>query len=79
MEKERWKIEDERNTVEQEKNKKEDEIKSLRLQLNEFNLNFEKILSREKELNMELDLLKRDKNHLILNVLYTSLYFKKIK
>ena len=67
MEKERWKIEDERNTVEQEKNKKEDEIKSLRLQLNEFNLNFEKILSREKELNMELDLLKRDKNHLILN------------
>ncbi|MFA5009323.1 MAG: hypothetical protein WC534_01925 [Candidatus Paceibacterota bacterium] len=67
MEKERWKIEDERNTVEQEKNKKEDEIKSLRLQLNEFNLNFEKILSREKELNMELDLLKRDKNYLILN------------
>ena len=67
MEKERWKIEDERNAVEQEKNKKEDEIKSLRLQLNEFNLNSEKILSREKELNMELDLLKRDKDHLILN------------
>ncbi|MFA5087029.1 MAG: hypothetical protein WC470_01855 [Candidatus Paceibacterota bacterium] len=65
MEKERWKVEDERNTVELEKNKKEDEIKSLRLQLNEFNLTFEKILAREKELNMELDLLKRDRDKII--------------
>jgi DNA repair exonuclease SbcCD ATPase subunit len=65
-EKERWKIEDERNAVEEEKNKKEDEIKSLRLQLKECDFNFEKVLSREKELNMELALLKRDHTHLIL-------------
>lgn len=65
-EKERWKIEDERNAVEEEKNKKEDEIKSLRLQLKECDFNFEKVLSREKELNMELSLLKRDHTHLIL-------------
>ncbi len=65
-EKERWKIEDERNAVEEEKNKKEDEIKSLRLQLKECDFNFEKVLSREKELNMELSLLKRDHRHLIL-------------
>jgi hypothetical protein len=65
-EKERWKIEDERNAVEEEKNKKEDELKSLRLQLKECDLNFEKVISREKELNMELALLKRDHSHIIL-------------
>ena len=37
----------------------------MRLQLNEFNLTFEKILAREKELNMELDLLKRDRDKII--------------
>jgi len=66
LEKERWKVEDERNAVEEEKNKKEDELKSLRLQLNEFNISYEKILAREKELNLELSSLKRDKENLLL-------------
>lgn len=65
IEKDRWKIEEERNAVEDEKNKKEDEIKSLRLQFNEFDLAFEKIISREKELNMELELLKRDRDKIV--------------
>jgi len=38
----------------------------LRLQLNEFNISYEKILAREKELNLELSSLKRDKENLLL-------------
>lgn len=67
VEKERWKVEDNRNTIEKEKDEKEDEIKSLRLQLRECDLNAEKILSKEKEITQELEILKRDRDRIILS------------
>ena len=66
VEKERWKVEDDRNVIEKEKDEKEDEIKSLRLQLRECDLNAEKILSKEKELTQELEILKRDRDRIVL-------------
>jgi len=47
--------------IETEQNKKEDEIKSLKLQLKECVLAFEKILTKEKQLNLELEMLRRDR------------------
>jgi len=51
--------------IETEQNKKEDEIKSLKLQLKECVLAFEKILTKEKQLNLELEMLRRDREKLI--------------
>jgi hypothetical protein len=65
-EKERWAIEDERNIVEKEKNEKEDEIKSLRLQMRECELNSEKVSVKEKEIIQGLEILKRDRDRIIL-------------
>lgn len=65
-EKERWKVEDDRNTIEKEKDEKEDEIKSLRLQMRECELNSEKVLTKEKEINQELEILRRDRDRIIL-------------
>ena len=65
-EKERWKVEDERNTIEKEKDEKEDDIKSLRLQMRECELNSEKVLAKEKEINQELEILRRDRDRIIL-------------
>jgi len=65
-EKERWKVEDDRNTIEKEKDEKEDEIKSLRLQMRECELNSEKVLVKEKEINQELEILRRDRDRIIL-------------
>jgi predicted nucleic acid-binding Zn-ribbon protein len=66
FEKERWKIEDQRNDVVLEQEEKEDEIKSLRAQLNECEYNFEKIISKERELNLELEILRRDREDILL-------------
>jgi len=66
VEKERWKVEDDRNTIEKEKDAKEDEIKSLKLQMRECDLNAEKIMGKEKEATQELEILKRDKDRIIL-------------
>lgn len=66
IEKERWNVEDDRNAVEKEKDDKEDEIKSLRLQMRECELNAEKTLAKEKEIIQELEILKRDKDRIIL-------------
>ncbi|MFA5169465.1 MAG: hypothetical protein WC420_01780 [Candidatus Paceibacterota bacterium] len=65
-EKERWKVEDDRNTIEKEKDEKEDEIKSLRLQMRECELNSEKVLVKEKEINQELEILRRDRDRILL-------------
>jgi len=65
-EKERWRVEDDRNSIEKEKDEKEDEIKSLRLQMRECELNSEKVLAKEKEINQELEILKRDRDRIIL-------------
>jgi hypothetical protein len=65
-EKERWAIEDERNIVEKEKDDKEDEIKSLRLQMRECELNSDKVSVKEKEITQELEILKRDRDRIIL-------------
>ena len=65
-EKERWKVEDDRNAIEKEKDEKEDEIKSLRLQMRECELNSEKVLVKEKEINQGLEILKRDRDRIIL-------------
>ncbi|MFA6347966.1 MAG: hypothetical protein WCX30_00885, partial [Candidatus Paceibacterota bacterium] len=66
FEKERWKIEDQRNDVGLEQEEKEDEIKSLKAQLNECSYNFEKIVSKERELNLELEILRRDREDILL-------------
>lgn len=66
IEKERWKVEDERNNIEQEKYNKEDEIKSLKLQIRECDLNAEKVMAKEKDTLLQLEVLKRDKNRIIL-------------
>ena len=66
FEKERWKIEEERTACEKEKDDKEDEIKSLKLQIRECDLNCEKVLVREKDLNQELQILTKDRDRIIL-------------
>jgi len=66
IEKERWRVEDERNEIEKEKYDKEDEIKSLRLQIRECDLNAEKVLAKEKDTLQQLEILKRDRNRIIL-------------
>ncbi|MFA5086249.1 MAG: hypothetical protein WC468_01450 [Candidatus Paceibacterota bacterium] len=66
IEKERWKVEDDRNLIEKEKDGREDEIKSLRLQMRECEINAEKTLAKEKEVIQELEILKRDKDRIIL-------------
>ncbi|MFA5714149.1 MAG: hypothetical protein WC998_00230 [Candidatus Paceibacterota bacterium] len=66
IEKERWRTEDDRNSIEKEKDEKEDEIKSLRLQLRECDLNAEKITAAEKEIAQDLEILKRDRDKIIL-------------
>jgi DNA repair exonuclease SbcCD ATPase subunit len=66
VEKERWRVEDERNSIEKEKYEKEDEIKSLRLQVRECDLNAEKVMAKEKDTLQQLEILKRDKNRIVL-------------
>lgn len=66
IEKERWRVEDERNQIEKEKDEKEDEIKSLRLQIRECDLNSEKVMSKEKDTIQQLEVLKRDRDRIIL-------------
>ncbi|MFZ3057549.1 MAG: hypothetical protein WA092_00735 [Minisyncoccales bacterium] len=66
VEKERWRVEDERNNIEKEKYEKEDEIKSLRLQIRECDLNAEKVMAKEKDTLQQLEILKRDKNRIVL-------------
>ncbi|MCK9445816.1 hypothetical protein M0Q50_02860 [bacterium] len=66
IEKERWRVEDERNTIEKEKYEKEDEIKSLRLQIRECDLNAEKVIAKEKDAIQQLEILKRDRDRIIL-------------
>jgi hypothetical protein len=67
IEKERWRVEDERDTIEKEKDEKEDEIKSLRLQIRECDLNAEKVIAKEKNNIQQLETLKRDKDKIILS------------
>ena len=66
IEKERWRVEDERNNIEKEKYEKEDEIKSLRLQIRECDLNAEKVMAKEKDAIQQLEILKRDRDRIIL-------------
>jgi hypothetical protein len=66
IEKERWKVEDERNEIEKEKDIKEDAIKSLRLQIRECDLNAEKVIAKEKDTIQQLEVLKRDRDRIIL-------------
>ena len=66
IEKERWRVEDERNNIEKEKYEKEDEIKSLRLQIRECDLNAEKVIAKEKDALQQLEILKRDRDRIIL-------------
>ena len=66
IEKERWRVEDERNNIEKEKYEKEDEIKSLRLQIRECDLNAEKVMAKEKDALQQLEILKRDRDRIIL-------------
>lgn len=66
IEKERWRVEDERNEIEKEKYEKEDEIKSLRLQIRECDLNAEKVMAKEKDTIQQLEILKRDRDRIIL-------------
>ena len=60
IEKERWKTEEQRNMIEDDKNEKEDEVRSLKLQLKECDLALEKYVAKEKQLNMQLDILRKD-------------------
>jgi hypothetical protein len=66
VEKERWRVEDERDGIEKEKYDKEDEIKSLRLQIRECDLNAEKVIAKEKDAIQQLEILKRDRDRIIL-------------
>ncbi len=66
IEKERWRVEDERNIIEKEKDDREDEIKSLRLQIRECDLNAEKVVAKEKDSVQQLEILKRDRDRIIL-------------
>lgn len=67
IEKERWKIENERDKIEKDKNRKEDEIKSLRLQEKEIDLHLDKMLAKEKIALQEMEILKRDRNRILLS------------
>jgi hypothetical protein len=66
IEKERWRVEDERDGIEKEKYDKEDEIKSLKLQIRECDLNAEKVMAKEKDALQQLEILKRDRDRIIL-------------
>ncbi len=46
--------------IEDDKNEKEDEVRSLKLQLKECDLALEKYVAKEKQLNMQLDILRKD-------------------
>ena len=67
IEKERWKIEEQRTNIEREIFEKVDQIKSLELQLKECELNSEKVMVREKDVTQEIEILKRNKEIILLN------------
>ncbi|GMX58894.1 MAG: hypothetical protein MCSN_5480 [Candidatus Microsyncoccus archaeolyticus] len=66
IEQERWKIEEQRNMIEDEKNEKEDEIRSLKLQLKECDFALEKYVAKENQLNIQLEVLRKDHEKTIL-------------
>ena len=66
FEKERWRVEDQRNDIVLEQEEKEDELKSLAAQLGECEYNYEKISSKERELNLEIEILRRDREDILL-------------